>query len=598
MSSTERKASDGRNGSYWLVPLDGKTRKIRLPANSPLLVGRGTHNHLVLDDYRISRQHSRVAPERDGYVVYDLNSVNGTFVNGLSVRRQVLLPNDEVRFGPRGYRLELRVDDADEHPTVEDCRHRTPESLTRIATIPAPPPTPQDPERIEPPRSDPHAFHAQPPNVDLTQLEGAYDKLGTLYAFMQAISTTIDRSELLDLIGTKLRDVYPPATSVGIYLRGVPDEQFTLAHFVGGEPRAAPTMPESTWRPVIEVRRATFGPTASAAATRAEQMYVPLIARDDALGIIHIAADARAGEFGAADLELFSGLAASAALMLQNTRMHEESLVRERLRRDLELATQIQKSFLPREVISVEGIELLATYRAAYAVGGDFYDVFWVGPDKLAVFIGDISGKGVAAALLMARISGELRVAALAHVDPVAVLSIMNKAIIGRGQPELFFTAIYFTLDVKTGEIVLANAGHPSPYLCHADGSVEPVVDGASLAVGMLDDPEFESTILRLAEGDSLLLYTDGIIEAVNGSGLLYGAERLEACIAGAGARPKDIAKNVLQSVEQHAEGLSTNDDITLFVCHRSATKSPTMQPRRLSDRFWTKDLRAGRSSQ
>ena len=209
-------------------------------------------------------------------------------------------------------------------------------------------------------------------------------------------------------------------------------------------------------------------------------MYAPMIDRGETIGVIQVTADGRNGRggFSRGDLDLLNGMATPAAIMLQNTRMYEASLARDRLNHDLELAAQIQKSFLPREVISVEGLDLYAVYRAAYTVGGDFYDVFWVGPDRLAVFIGDISGKGVSAALLMARISSELRVAAMAQVEPVAVLSMMNTATLMHARSEFFFTAIYLTLDVKTGEVVLANAGHCTPYWCHADGRVEAVTAG------------------------------------------------------------------------------------------------------------------------
>ena len=223
---------------------------------------------------------------------------------------------------------------------------------------------------------------------------------------------------------------------------------------------------------------------------------------NETLGVIHVSTNSHGDTFSRDDLELLKGMATPAAIMLQNTRMHEDSLVEDRFRHDLALAAQIQKSFLPREVIAVEGLELFAEYRAAYTVGGDFYDVFWVGTDRLAVFIGDISGKGISGALLMARISSELRVAALAHVDPVAVLIAMNSATLGRAQPELFFTAIYLTIDVKTGEVVLANAGHPTPYWCRSDGTVEPVSGGAACAVGILDDGGYTSTSFSLARGE------------------------------------------------------------------------------------------------
>lgn len=310
-------------------------------------------------------------------------------------------------------------------------------------------------------------------------------------------------------------------------------------------------------------------------------MYAPMIDRGETLGVIYVAGEPRSDGFTIGDLDLLNGMAVPVAIMLQNARMHEESLQRERLNRDLELAAQIQQSFLPHEILSVPGVELLATYQAAYTVGGDFYDVFWVGPDLLAVFIGDISGKGVAAALLMARISGELRVAALAHVDPVAVLTIMNKAVINRGQPELFFTACYFTLDVKTGEVWLATAGQPSPYLCHAAGAVEAITGGASTAVGILDDPAFTATQLFLEHGDSIVLYTDGVVEAANEEGVLYGDERLAHCLAGAGSRPSDISEHILRSVARHTRRASANDDLTIFICHRRLDAPASLQPRR-----------------
>jgi serine phosphatase RsbU (regulator of sigma subunit) len=384
-------------------------------------------------------------------------------------------------------------------------------------------------------------------------------------------------------------EIYPAARSVGVYLRAPrakPEEEsvYQLVHLAGTaeDARQEPILHGSTSRAVLWARQAIFSAAAKEGATAGWTMYAPMIDHEDALGVISVSAgEARREFFTVGDLELLNGIAVPAAIMLENTRMHEESLQRERLNRDLELAAQIQKSFLPREVLSVPGVEFLATYKAAYTVGGDFYDVFWVGPDLLAVFIGDISGKGVAAALLMARISGELRVAALAHVDPVAVFTIMNKAVINRGQPELFFTAAYFTLDVRTGEVWLATAGQPPPYLCHADGTLETITEGASGAVGMLDDPQFTATRLFLQDGDSLVLYTDGVVEASAPDGSLFGDERLAACLETTGSRPADISEQILRSVGHHTSTAPANDDLTIFICHRVTGGPVSLQPRR-----------------
>ena len=572
-----------QNGSYWLVGLEGKARKIRLPINAPILVGRGTYNHVVLDDPRLSRQHSRIAPEHEHCFVYDLNSVNGTFVNGVPIKRHKLAPNDLVSFGPSVFRIELVPSTDRAHTVIRDVEEPTlpgldagsiPESVSQMVT----------------------AFESKEsavllPARDLTQLEDAYENLGTLYSFMQAISKTIDRTELLQLIGTKLLGVFPSASWIAIYLRvrreSGPDE-LRLAQIVGPRiPAEPPVLPVEVRQAVFDRRTALLTSSPTAAFRGGTNMYVPMFDHGEAPGVIHVSADEQGGTFSRADLELLKGMAAPAAIMLQNTRMHEESLAEDRFRHDLALAAQIQKSFLPREVVAVEGLELFAEYRAAYTVSGDFYDVFWVAPDKLAVFIGDISGKGISGALLMARISSELRVAALAHVNPATVLAAMNSATLGREQPELFFTAVYFTIDVKTGDIELANAGHPPPYWCRANGIVQAVTAGAGCAVGILDDPAFTNTAFNLAPGDTLVLYTDGVVEAADASGNLYGDHRLLASLyGGIGQRPRVVAENILRHVDHHAARGPVNDDLTLFICQRSMSKESTMQPRRRSSNF------------
>jgi sigma-B regulation protein RsbU (phosphoserine phosphatase) len=180
----------------------------------------------------------------------------------------------------------------------------------------------------------------------------------------------------------------------------------------------------------------------------------------------------------------------------------------------------------------------------------------------------------------MARISSELRATALAHVEPAAVLAAMNSAILARDQPDLFFTVVYLTLDVRSGEIVLANAGHPPPYLLRHDGSVHAVTDGASSAVGILEEPAFRATRVALGDGDSLLLCTDGVVEAADGNGELYGTQRLESCLVATGPHPEALAKRLLRSVEEFAAGGTENDDLTLFICHRRAGQQASLQPK------------------
>jgi serine phosphatase RsbU (regulator of sigma subunit) len=546
---------------------------VRLPIDTPLLVGRGASNHVILDDPRVSRQHARFAPERGGPVLYDLDSANGTLVNGIAVSRRRLQPGDVIRFGPCVFRIDETSSDA--APAREREVERP--TLSEIGGAAGAPLVPES------------ARACDRPLVDLTQLGDAQRRLGVLYSFMQAIGQTLDRRELLRLIGGKVHEVYPRARSVAIYLReGAPTGRAALhlVHSSGSETTDAAALPEDVSQAVLVTSRAGLAADVpeSARALGGTDMFAPMIHQGDVCGVIHVSTDPDRPWFSASDLELLNGVAAAAAMMLQNARTHEDTLLRDRLKYDLELAARIQQSFLPHEVITVEGLELFAEYRAAYTVGGDFYDVLWVGEHKLAVFIGDISGHGIAAALFMARISSELRVAALAHVEPVAVFEAMNEALLASDQPELFFTAVYFTFDVKTGEVVLSSAGHPSPYVCRSSGRTERITQGASSAIGILEAPGLVATTLHLGLGDSLVLYTDGVIEAADVHGTLYGSSRLEACLETSGTtRPKDLARRVLRSVEEHATETPVSDDLTLFVFHRAFGRSASRQPRRPS---------------
>ena len=563
-------------GVFWLSGITGRAPKVMLPIKGPLLVGRGAYNHVVLKDARISRQHARIALEADGCVVYDLGSTNGTFVNGVHIRRHLLALGDELSFGSLGFRItaaEVQEVRTDEVPDLESPTLRDLGSVSKM--------------RVASAARGPDSSSQSLPVVDLLQLEDAYDKLRTLYTFMQAFSGNIESAELLELIGAKTREIYQAANGVGIYLLDGERRAgtFKLAHFTGDGPseRTPVSLPDDISSALLGSPKGLLTSTPYGRTSGGYSMYAPMIDHDETLGVIHVTAEPRTGGFSRADLDLLAGIAAPAAMMLQNVKNRQESLQRDRLRYDLELAAQIQKSFLPREVVSVEGVELFAEYRAAYSVGGDFYDVFWVGPDRLGVFIGDIAGKGVAGALLMARISSEMRVAALAHVEPVAVLTAMNRALIGLNQPELFFTAIYLTLDVKSGEVVLANAGHPSPYCKRSNGMLEEIREGAAAPVGIVEDPQFTATVLRLGHGDALVLYTDGVVEASAANGTLYGSERLARVLAQADTRPHVIAERILAGVAAHLVDVPANDDLTLFICQRNVGRPPSMQPRRRS---------------
>jgi serine phosphatase RsbU (regulator of sigma subunit) len=544
----------------WLLALDGDLNGRRFPLDSPCLVGRGPYNHIVLDDTRISRQHAKISPEAGGHVVYDLNSANGTYVNDVQVKRQKLAANDVVRFGPFSFKFEAELERTGPHKAQE---RKFVEVLTQVGAEP--------PAKIL--ETLDASLSSNPGMVPLNELEDADRKLRTLYAFMQAISATLDVGELLERIVKNLLDIFGEAETVSVYLRDSTTggmEPRRVARRDQG-PASASTLPGQFLEEVVLRGRSVLSTTISGLHRRKPQgglsMHAPMIYQDQVHGVLHVRGNEGATRFNQRDLDLLTGIAASAALVLQNARMHQESLKQQRLQQDLLLAEQIQKSFLPRQLPQVEGIEFQTEYRPAFSVGGDFYDVFWNSYDQIGVFIGDVSGKGVSAALLMARISSDLRLAAAAVSDPAKALEHVNRIVLERKQHDIFVTCIYMTLNTKTHVMTLANAGHLPPLIRRRGGKVERLDGGAGTAIGIFDDAQYEQIEVKLSSGDTMVLCTDGVLEAINLEGEQFGADRLESCLAGAQGHVTEITERIQKVLRDHVGEASQYDDLTLIVC-------------------------------
>ncbi|MDB4965980.1 MAG: hypothetical protein JWN44_1669 [Myxococcales bacterium] len=543
----------------WLVAVEGDLAGRRFSLDAPCLVGRGPYNHVVLDDTRVSRQHAKVSPEPGGHVVYDLNSANGTFVNDVQVKRQKLTTNDVVRFGPFTFKFESEA--LDRTGPIKVGKFMEVHTLVGV----------DPPSKII---DSLDASLASSPGVahDLQELEDADRKLRTLYAFMQSIATTLEQGELFERILKNLLDVFPAAESVAVYLRdatsGMMEPRKVMRRDAG--PPSLSTLPGLFHEEVVQKGRAILSAPLTPSSKHAGglSMHAPMIFGTEVNGVLHVrSADSSKVAFNQSDLDLLTGLASQAAMALQNARMHAESLKQQRLQQDLLLAEQIQKSFLPQQLPSVEGIEFVTDYRPAYSVGGDFYDLFWLDHERVGVFIGDVSGKGVSAALLMARISSDLRVAALAESSPARAISRVNQAVLERKQHDIFVTGIYLTLDVKTRQMTLANAGHLPPFIRHKTrGELERVEGGSGTAIGIFDEAIYEQTVLQLEPGDTLVLCTDGVLEATDELGEQFGFERLELSLSSGSSRPKDVAERLQRDVREHVGDAAQYDDLTLIV--------------------------------
>ena len=258
-------------------------------------------------------------------------------------------------------------------------------------------------------------------------------------------------------------------------------------------------------------------------------LVVPLRVRDEILGVMAVLNKQR-GSFDDDDKSLLQTLADQASLSINNALLTVEVAAQERLRRDLQIARDIQQRLLPDHCPIVEGFEIAARGTSAMEVGGDYYDFFWVDDDHLGIVVADVSGKGVYAALVVAMIRSAFRIQAPDNYDVRDVLSRVNTFISEDLRRDMFVTCVYGILEVSTKKFTWARAGHETLLFAHSDHTVE-MLSPEGFPLGIIGAPEFsdflEIETIQLHSGDRLLMFTDGLTEAMNSAGEEFGMDRV-----------------------------------------------------------------------
>jgi serine phosphatase RsbU (regulator of sigma subunit) len=242
-------------------------------------------------------------------------------------------------------------------------------------------------------------------------------------------------------------------------------------------------------------------------------------------------------------------------------------LARERLKLDLELARGVQRGFLPLRLPEIRNYEFFAHYESAHEIGGDYYDFIPLPRQRVAVLVGDVAGKGVAAALLMAKLSADARFCMLTEADPAAAITRLNTLMNDSGIADRFVTLVAAILDPGDHTVTLVNAGHPLPLLYHrTTRSVGAAMssDLAGLPLGVLDGFEYASCEVHLEPGDSILAFTDGVTEAMDTRDFQLQTKGVYAAVQGAAYSPRALGWQVIKVVKQFATGRSQHDDIAL----------------------------------
>ena len=298
----------------------------------------------------------------------------------------------------------------------------------------------------------------------------------------------------------------------------------------------------------------------------------PLVIRNDFYGVMLVEEDADARRFRSKRVEIVTSIAQQVVLSIQNEHLQHEMVVRERLEHEVELARQIQKTFLPEHLPEFPGWDLAATWLTARQVGGDFYDVIELPGGRLGLLIADVSDKGMPAALFMALTRTLVRAVVYDTPSPAEVFRRVNALIIPDNRQSMFVTAVYGVLSLESGEFTFANAGHNPPIWMSRAGKSLESLDRTGAALGIIEDLSIGERTILLSPDDLLLLYTDGLTEAFSPEDDTYGEERLRQVLETAKeSSAREVLNTLEASVNQFMGLLPAADDLTMLALKRIA---------------------------
>jgi len=544
-------------GVLEVISPDGARRYVRV-TQTPFLVGRGseTGNHLQLTDRRISRNCAALVLEGGRLYIEDRGQRRGLYANGEKIEgSRALNDGDSITFGLEdSYEIIFRS-------TTSAGDESIPNLLTRIEHITS---------------SEPASGGLRKLNLllEATALLHSQVPLDSALANMldHAVSLTdADRGMLLESDANGALTVRLARRSGGVRL---PPESLTPSQTAIqlALRQHSPVVTEDIERGEMDLQAAQ-----SIIAQRLRAVVViPLYAVHrpasdsgispaigQSLGVLYLDSR-RPAAFSKLDRQILDALAADAASILDNARLVIRERERQRMEQEINIARDIQQALLPRNFPDQPHLAVAGCNYPCLSVGGDYFDVFALDDKRTAFLIADVSGKGLGAALLTTMLQGALSGMTLG-TDPARVFNHVNRFLCDHAEVGRYATMFFGILD-RLGNLEFINAGHPSPFLIR-NGAAEEAFSEGSFPVGLVPEAHYEVSRVKLEPGDTMLLFSDGVTEAMDPDEQLFGVPRLRDCLSGQTGRPLDqIQKCVLEAVENFARGASQNDDLTMLV--------------------------------
>jgi phosphoserine phosphatase RsbU/P len=550
------------------------------------VIGRNPSCDIVVESPMVSSQHALILHTADGYTIDDLGSMNGTFVNGRRLTaRRTLASGDRIDL----FGLSLTFEPGEEAVAENQVSTRRP-PLKNIPsqqkTVPSTPPGGTHAATIG--VSELLAAH---PVQELSTLEIDGDlrlsvkpeaKLRAVLEISRILSDSLELKIVLPRILDSLFSIFPQADCGFVLLRNQQTGEFVPSAVKFRREHCTGALPIS--RGIIQQTLLSGRAILSADAGADSRfnlhesirhleirsiMCVPMHREGGVcMGVIQLHSQDRSHQFKQEDLDLLVCASLLAGRALEVAKLHEE-------RRELEAATQIQRSLLPSERPSFPGLRFFDYYAPAQHVSGDYFDYISLPGNRLALAVGDVAGKGIAAALLMAHLAAAARVCLATASSPAEAVRELNLMLIRSGCDDRFVTFAVAILDLDQFRLTIVNAGHLPPLLRRsATGDVVDLAgDLSGLPLGVADRP-YQQVEVPLEPGETLLLYTDGVTEMRNPKGELYGVDRVRAAVQGASADAECVGNFLLTDVTEFAEKRLPGDDLTILCVGRESASA------------------------
>jgi serine phosphatase RsbU (regulator of sigma subunit)/pSer/pThr/pTyr-binding forkhead associated (FHA) protein len=535
---------------------DGKSQKIQLQ-NTRITVGRSSMAELCYpDDAGLSRQH--LAFESDGrtWYVKDLGSKNGTLLNGLRIaERNPLKPGDRIMAG------HLII--------VFDPSSGIPQHTQAVVFVEPPNETGSSSTLVTDLAGVMGGASAKAEGAAISsatavqaliragnELAGERP-LPELFRFILNLAieaVSAERGILMTLEGQKLE------------VRATRGEGFRISNTVRDRvlnKKESVLVRDTSADEAFRERRSIVEQNVRTL------IAVPLQTRDQIIGLIYVDSPSLTREFTKDDLGMLTVMANVAAIRIEQSRFAELEKARQIMERDLEQAAMIQRQYLPSSAPAVPGLELAGYNAPCRTVGGDYYDFFAYPSGRVALVLGDVSGKGMAASLMMMGLQARVQVLIDEPEDLAATITRLNRITAANCPPARFITLFLCILDGKTGELTYTNAGHNAPLILRNSGAVDSLTDGGP-PLGILADFSYHQYRTTLEPGDILAIYSDGVTEAASPDDEEFETVRLSQSIRERRDEPaSDIITRVNEDILKWTKGAPAADDVTLILARR-----------------------------